>query len=163
MSDRFVDRVPEFPGRVKITRVSASENLYVIEKQEGRITGTDALSNLNEGTPLSAAVFNQFEDDLKEYASSVSGGSGGSCVLGESSETAYRGDRGKLAYEHSLIKSGENPHETIFDKISGKPSTLSGYGITDGAAIGKLTIGSTTYNLRVGTSGLAGYITFVLE
>ena len=30
-------------------------------------------------------------------------------TLGETSSTAYRGDRGKIAYEHSLITSG-NPH-----------------------------------------------------
>ncbi len=34
-----------------------------------------------------------------------------SLALGETSSTAYRGDRGKVAYDHSQIKSG-NPHGT---------------------------------------------------
>lgn len=34
---------------------------------------------------------------------------GGALVLGESSSTAYRGDRGKIAYDHSQVRSG-NPH-----------------------------------------------------
>ena len=32
-----------------------------------------------------------------------------SLALGENSSTAYRGDRGKIAYDHSQITSG-NPH-----------------------------------------------------
>jgi hypothetical protein len=39
----------------------------------------------------------------------VSLGGAGSLVLGETSSTAYRGDRGKTAYDHSQLTSG-NPH-----------------------------------------------------
>ena len=39
------------------------------------------------------------------------GGSGSGLVLGETSSTAYRGDRGKTAYEHSIKTTG-NPHNT---------------------------------------------------
>jgi len=39
------------------------------------------------------------------------GGGGGGVSLGETSTTAYRGDRGKTAYDHSQIVSG-NPHGT---------------------------------------------------
>lgn len=38
-----------------------------------------------------------------------------SLALGETSSTAYRGDRGKIAYEHTLNKS--NPHETTKAQI----------------------------------------------
>lgn len=41
----------------------------------------------------------------------LSGGAGGSLILGESAVTAYRGDRGKVAYDHSQIVIG-NPHGT---------------------------------------------------
>ena len=41
----------------------------------------------------------------------LSEGGGGGLTLGETSSTAYRGDRGKTAYDHSQILSG-NPHGT---------------------------------------------------
>jgi hypothetical protein len=50
-------------------------------------------------------------------------------ALGETSSTAYRGDRGKIAYDHS--QSTGNPHQTEFEDILEKPTTLDGYGITD--------------------------------
>ncbi len=53
-----------------------------------------------------------------------------SLALGETSSTAYRGDRGKTAYDHSQITAA-NPHGTTFAQIVSKPTTLSGYGITD--------------------------------
>lgn len=37
-------------------------------------------------------------------------------TLGETSSTAYRGDRGKIAYEHSLVTSG-NPHNVTKSDI----------------------------------------------
>lgn len=43
-------------------------------------------------------------DYLKE-----NGGSGGGLALGETNTTAYRGDRGKTAYNHSQLTTG-NPH-----------------------------------------------------
>lgn len=49
--------------------------------------------------------------------------------LGETSTTAYRGDRGKIAYEHSQ-ESG-NPHGTTFNQLDGKPTTIEGFGITN--------------------------------
>jgi hypothetical protein len=33
-------------------------------------------------------------------------------TLGETSSTSYRGDRGKIAYEHTLSSNGSNPHGT---------------------------------------------------
>lgn len=44
-----------------------------------------------------------------------------SIALGETSSTAYRGDRGKTAYEHSLLTSG-NPHNVTYAEV-GAPST----------------------------------------
>ncbi len=51
---------------------------------------------------LAAAV-----DDL----TTGGGGGGGGVALGETSTTAYRGDRGKTAYDHSQVTTG-NPHGT---------------------------------------------------
>lgn len=46
-----------------------------------------------------------------------------SLALGETSGTAYRGDRGKTAYDHSQIVSG-NPHGTAIGDIAGLQSSL---------------------------------------
>ena len=50
-------------------------------------------------------------------------------ALGETSSTAYRGDRGKTAFDHS--QATWNPHGTTFAQIASTPTTLEGYGITD--------------------------------
>ena len=49
---------------------------------------------------------------------SVIAGLSGVLQLGETSTTAYRGDRGKIAYDHSLITSG-NPHNVSHSALSG--------------------------------------------
>lgn len=51
-------------------------------------------------------------------------------ALGETSATAYRGDRGKIAYDHSQLGTG-NPHGVTFAQLGSKPTTISGFGITD--------------------------------
>ena len=58
-----------------------------------------------------------------------------SLALGETSATAYRGDRGKAAYDHSQIKSG-NPHGTTFASLLGKPSSLPPSGSAGGDLAG---------------------------
>ena len=45
------------------------------------------------------------------------GGSGSGLALGETSSTAYRGDRGKIAYEHSQKTTG-NPHNTKVEELT---------------------------------------------
>ena len=57
------------------------------------------------------------------------GGSGyvvtsSSLALGETSATAYRGDMGKTAYDHSQITTG-NPHGTVVADISGLSTALN--------------------------------------
>jgi hypothetical protein len=50
-------------------------------------------------------------------------------ALGETSATAYRGDRGKTAYDHSQATG--NQHSTTFAELNSKPTTIAGFGITD--------------------------------
>ena len=54
-----------------------------------------------------------------------------SLALGTTSTTAFRGDYGQIAYTHSQVTDGSNPHATTFANIASKPTTVSGYGITD--------------------------------
>jgi len=49
------------------------------------------------------------------------GGGGGGVELGETSTTAYRGDRGKTAYDHSQVTTG-NPHGTTASDVGADPA-----------------------------------------
>ena len=64
-----------------------------------------------------------------------------SLALGETSTTAYYGDKGKLAYAHSQITDGRNPHNTTADNVNLKVpiSALSG---------SKLDVESTLYGIN---------------
>ena len=79
----------------------------------------------------------------------------GGAELGETSATAYRGDRGASAYAHSTLAYGTNPHGTTFANIAEKPTTLGGYGITDAVALtGIQTIaGEKTFTSRLTCQG----------
>lgn len=78
-----------------------------------------------------------------------------SLALGETSSTAYRGDRGKTAYDHSQVKDGSNPHGTTFANIASRPTTISGYGITDAKiASGTITLGSNSITPLTSSSSL---------
>jgi hypothetical protein len=70
-------------------------------------------------------------------------------TLGETSTTAYRGDRGVVAYDHSQLTSGTNPHNTTFANIASKPTTVSGFGITDAIVSGGQIAGGS---LSLGTN-----------
>lgn len=126
---------------------------------------------LDASAKVPAANLPSYVDDVEEYASLAAfpasgetgkiymakdtnviyrwSGSGyveisASLALGETSATAYRGDRGKTAYDHSLVTTG-NPHAVTFAQLGSKPTTLSGFGITD--AYTKTEIGDPETNL----------------
>jgi len=48
-----------------------------------------------------------------------------SIALGETSSTAYRGDRGKIAYDHSQL-TGSNPHATTLEQVRAAGNSLAG-------------------------------------
>ena len=50
-----------------------------------------------------------------------------SLAIGELATTAYRGDRGKIAYDHS--QSTGNPHQTQYSDLLNPPTTLFEFGI----------------------------------
>jgi hypothetical protein len=87
----------------------------------------------NNGTMVAANIKNEIDfATIKNRPTTLSGlGITDAVTLGTHSNTAFRGDHGLLAYNHSQVSDGTNPHATTFANIVSKPTTISGYGITD--------------------------------
>ena len=128
----------------------------------GDETASTIITKIGDGSKINSNYLPSYVDDVLEYANLASfpvtgevgkiyialdvnltyrwGGSAyveisPSIALGETSATAYRGDRGASAYAHSILTSGTNPHNTTFANIVTKPTTVAGYGITDGVTL----------------------------
>lgn len=92
------------PGQV-LAKISSSDYDLVWQTIDKDFIGLDDCDNTSDlDKPISDAT--QVALDLKANIGDI--GSGG-VALGETSITAYRGDRGKIAYDHSNIITG-NPH-----------------------------------------------------
>jgi hypothetical protein len=87
----------------------------------------------NNGTMVAANIKNEIDfTTIRNRPTTLSGlGITDALTLGTHSNTAFRGDHGLLAYNHSQVSDGTNPHATTFDNIASKPTTISGFGITD--------------------------------
>lgn len=87
----------------------------------------------NNGTMVAANIKNEIDfATIKNRPTTLSGlGITDAVTLGTHSNTAFRGDHGLLAYNHSQVSDGTNPHATTFANIASKPTTISGFGITD--------------------------------
>lgn len=79
----YVDDVVDYPNRASFPETGEDGKIYVAE-------------DTNITYRWSGSAYVPIGSDL---------------ALGETSSTAYRGDRGKTAYDHSQIKTG-NPHNT---------------------------------------------------
>lgn len=97
-------------------------------------------------------------DGLHANATQISTGGGGGVSLGETSTTAYRGDRGKTAYDHSQVTTG-NPHGTTAADVGAATSghnhdgTYSAVGHTHtGSAVGGQDEGAAVANTAGETS-----------
>lgn len=73
---------------------------------------------------------------------------GGGVALGETSTTAYRGDRGKTAYDHSQVTTG-NPHGTTAADVAAIPATL----VNAKGDLVTATADDTPARLAAGTNG----------
>lgn len=111
---------------------------FVDDVLEGTLIDETTFNNPTTGKPYTPESGKIYLDTTtnKEYRWSGSKYAiiSESLALGETSATAYRGDRGKAAYDHSQIKSG-NPHGTTFASLPDKPTSLP----PGGAAGGDLT------------------------
>jgi hypothetical protein len=84
-------------------------------------------NSLNEGN-----LYIYYKDgDTNQWVAASNLEAASVLTLGTTSSTAFRGDLGNIAYNHSQITNGTNPHGTTFANIVAKPTTISGYGITN--------------------------------
>lgn len=94
-----------------------------------------------------------------------------SLALGETSATAYRGDRGKTAYDHSQATTG-NPHHVTYEQLGGTKPVYSAAEVgadskgritvsnVDSSTQSEMMVRFTTDQQAVGANG---YITLILE
>ena len=111
-------------GRVPASQLPS----YVDDVLEGTLR--DATTFVDpEGTPYGPESGKIYIDTTtnKEYRWSGSQYAviSESLALGETSSTAYRGDRGKAAHDHAQVKNGSNPHRTTFASLPDKPAVLA--------------------------------------
>lgn len=104
---------------------------FVDDVLEGTLINETTFNNPTNGKPYTPESGKIYLDTTtnKEYRWSGSKYAiiSESLALGETSSTAYRGDRGKVAYDHSQIKNG-NPHGTTFASLPDKPTSLPANG-----------------------------------
>ncbi len=153
------------PHGVTATQVGLSNvtnDAQIPLSQKGAASG---VAELDEGGLVPTSQLPSYVDDVLEYANTTgfpeTGETGkiyvaldtnktyrwsgsayteisASLALGETSATAYRGDRGKTAYDHSQLTSG-NPHGVTASDIG----VESGADVTDAGNVGSSIHGAT--------------------
>ena len=88
-----------------VNKPNPAKNCTVTESQLYRLINIPSYWVYEAGT-TNIITGKNFE---KYFPSSSGGGTGSGLTLGETNTTAYRGDRGKIAYNHSQLTAG-NPH-----------------------------------------------------
>jgi hypothetical protein len=85
-------------------------NKYYNSTSKKILTATSATA-VTESDPVSDAIYvNTADNTVWRWSGTALVQLSGGLVLGETATTAYRGDRGKTAYDHSQLTSG-NPHK----------------------------------------------------
>ena len=175
----------EFPNKTAGTYTIATTDL---------IGAANGLAELDGTGKVPSAQLPSFVDDVEEYANlagfPVTGESGKiyialdsnltyrwggttyveispSLALGETSASAYRGDRGKIAYDHSQLTSG-NPHNVTKSDVGlsnvVNSDTTTTANITDSSnkrfvTDAQLTVIGNTSGTNTGDQDLSGYAT----
>lgn len=137
-------------GRVPASQLPS----YVDDVLEGTLR--DATTFVDpEGTPYGPESGKIYIDTTtnKEYRWSGSQYAviSESLALGETSSTAYRGDRGKAAHDHAQVKDGSNPHRTTFASLPDKPAALPADG-GNADTVGGLTTASFAKTTAAGSN-----------
>lgn len=144
---------PEFTGALKqggTTRITSGGDAWFASMQSTNLLGAgdrpvaaDIAGTLQPKTP------DQFRNMISALAASLKGAANGVAelgadvkvpvaqlpsaallALGETPSTAYRGDRGKIAYDHSQIAAG-NPHGTTAADVGAMPAPIQITGAID--------------------------------
>lgn len=104
-----------------------SHRMRVVIDDEPQIVGRLLVTSSDESSPTLTVPLQLTEGGTVAITLNGSaGGGGGGVSLGETSTTAYRGDRGKIAYDHSQLTSG-NPHDVTAAQVGADPTgTASG-------------------------------------
>jgi len=89
-----------------------------------RLTQSSSDGTLSATIPVPTAYIQTLLDDADAAAARATLGAGTSnLALGETSSTAYRGDRGKTSYDHSQL-TASNPHGTTYAQLASIPAAL---------------------------------------
>lgn len=101
----FVDRVVQYPGRVKLTPVSGQTNVYDMTRNEGTVT--------TAGTPLNAANLNSNMQTIAESAAAA-----------PAAKVAYISSiqRGKATITQTAAKTTVSATVTFPHAFAGVPS-----------------------------------------
>lgn len=108
--------------------------------------------------PESGKIYtNTSNDTIWRWSGTAMTQMNGGVVLGETSSTAYRGDRGKIAYDHSQVSG--NPHNTQIGQIPGLTAELA-----NKSDVGHVhNVFSTSVNGFVPAPGTSGSVRFLRE
>jgi hypothetical protein len=147
-----------------VARVITSQDIEVLQDHAQAETGAEhgavsaATANMiirRDASSRARVAAPSHDDDIanKKYVDDEIGGVGG-LALGETSATAYRGDRGKIAYDHSLLVSATNdPHGLGSTTLkAGKEAVASG---TQAVALGQEAQATATRATAVGCQAVA--------
>ena len=131
------------PGGGGTGGVSAA---YVLAAISAAVSGVGVLV-LGAGDPVPDGY-----TGLYARLTTGAGGGGGGVSLGETSTTAYRGDRGKTAYDHSQVTTG-NPHGTTAADVGADPAGTAAGLVDDLSGVSNQATART--NLGLGTAATA--------
>ena len=95
----FKDRVPRYPGRVKLTPVSGQANVYDMTLQDNASVA---------GTPLNAATFDALKQDLIDYVNENPGPQG---------EKGDKGDSGSVIDKKTIIVGSNESNSAGWYKV----------------------------------------------
>lgn len=111
-----------------INRINAKQDVLT-EDNVGEFMDSELPTKLTPTSGDTVLGRDSLTGKAVEIPTSSLGGSGGGSglALGETESTAYRGDRGKTAYEHSIKTTG-NPHNTKVEEltdVSGETTSIT--------------------------------------
>ena len=93
---------------------TASQSQIQAKASENNASASASSASTSEhNAKVSEDKADEYQQQAKEYLDEMGQGQ---LTLGETSDTAYRGDHGKAAYDHSLVKSG-NPHNVTYAEV----------------------------------------------